>query len=382
MTMKQYVGLSNQGATCYMNSLLQSLFMTPEFRRGLYQWNLLTQDDDHLQDDDKVDNIPYQLQLLFGRLQGSSRKSITTTALTTSFGWTSADAFQQHDVQELLRVLFDALELSWKGTSNDKLLEHLYQGHLNDYVKCCTCMKEASRQDTFLDLSLVIRPFGKDLEMMKSVEEAMELFLQPEILKDDNQWDCPNCNVKRNAIKGLKFQTLPYMLALQLKRFDFDYNTCARIKLNDRVTFPKYLDMNKYMQEGGGSVARRMSMERSEMEDQSKEKKAKVEVANTHDDNNNEDSMESSVEVEQASGMEKVSLTSEDIGRIPLVRSRPIHTNCPTWGDDFDLDHLLATSGPYIYELFSVLIHSGSATGGHYYGKHIQSFHWLYFIIY
>jgi ubiquitin C-terminal hydrolase len=36
---KRYVGLTNQGATCYMNSLLQSLYMTPEFRRAIYSWN-------------------------------------------------------------------------------------------------------------------------------------------------------------------------------------------------------------------------------------------------------------------------------------------------------------------------------------------------------
>ena len=34
------VGLSNQGATCYLNSLIQSLFMTPEFRNAVYRYVL------------------------------------------------------------------------------------------------------------------------------------------------------------------------------------------------------------------------------------------------------------------------------------------------------------------------------------------------------
>ena len=33
-----FVGLINQGATCYLSSLLQSLYMTPEFRAMLYEW--------------------------------------------------------------------------------------------------------------------------------------------------------------------------------------------------------------------------------------------------------------------------------------------------------------------------------------------------------
>ena len=30
--------ISNQGATCYLNSLLQCLYMTPEFRYTLFKW--------------------------------------------------------------------------------------------------------------------------------------------------------------------------------------------------------------------------------------------------------------------------------------------------------------------------------------------------------
>lgn len=56
-----YVGLVNQAMTCYLNSLLQALYMTPEFRQALYNWEY-----------DQIDgskSIPYQLQKLFLKLQ-------------------------------------------------------------------------------------------------------------------------------------------------------------------------------------------------------------------------------------------------------------------------------------------------------------------------
>uniref|UniRef100_A0A4W5QDX9 USP domain-containing protein n=1 Tax=Hucho hucho TaxID=62062 RepID=A0A4W5QDX9_9TELE len=156
-----YVGLVNQAMTCYLNSLLQTLFMTPEFRNALYNWEF------EESEEDPVTSIPYQLQRLFLLLQTSKKRAIETTDVTRSFGWDSSEAWQQHDVQELCRVMFDALEQKWKQTEQQQfspltadLINQLYQGKLKDYVRCLECGYESWRIDTYLDIPLVIRPFG------------------------------------------------------------------------------------------------------------------------------------------------------------------------------------------------------------------------------
>uniref|UniRef100_UPI00358E2D05 ubiquitin carboxyl-terminal hydrolase 47-like isoform X2 n=1 Tax=Myxine glutinosa TaxID=7769 RepID=UPI00358E2D05 len=236
-----YVGLVNQAMTCYLNSLLQTLYMTPEFRNALYKWEF-----DGTEEEGGCKSIPYQLQRLFVQLQTSWKRAVETTDLTRSFGWDSSEAWQQHDVQELCRVMFDALEQKWKNTEQADLINQLYQGKLKDYVRCLDCGYESSRLDTYLDIPLAIRPFGSN-QAYCSVEEALQAFVQPETLDGINQYYCEHCGKKCDAHKGLEFLHFPYMLSLQLKRFDFDYSTMHRIKLNDRMTFPEMLDLNSFI---------------------------------------------------------------------------------------------------------------------------------------
>ena len=51
-----------------------------------------------------------------------------TTALTASFGWDHSEIWQQHDVQELCRILFDALQVKFKHTEQKHLIDTLYEG--------------------------------------------------------------------------------------------------------------------------------------------------------------------------------------------------------------------------------------------------------------
>ncbi|KAI0214475.1 Ubiquitin carboxyl-terminal hydrolase 47, partial [Lamellibrachia satsuma] len=179
--------------TCYLNSLLQSLYMTPEFRNAVYRWEF-----DHK--GDPIYSIPYQLQRLFLQLQTSKRRSVETTDITRSFGWDSSEAWQQHDVQELCRVMFDALEKKWANTDQSDLINHLYQGKMKDYVKCLECHHESARTTPYLDIPLVIRPFAST-EAYHSVEKALKAFVEPETLEGNNQYWCETCNKKCNAHK-------------------------------------------------------------------------------------------------------------------------------------------------------------------------------------
>lgn len=66
-----------------------------------------------------------------------------------------------------------------------------------------------------------------------------------ELLTGDNKYEYEGRRVE--ALKGLRIARLPYLLSLQLRRFDLDWHTLRRVKVNDALSFPQRWDLAEFV---------------------------------------------------------------------------------------------------------------------------------------
>ncbi|KAM9691311.1 ubiquitin carboxyl-terminal hydrolase 40 isoform 6-T12 [Dama dama] len=238
-------GIRNQGGTCYLNSLLQTLHFTPEFREALF--SLGPEELGSLEDKDKPDAkvriIPLQLQRLFAQLLLLDQEAASTADLTDSFGWTSDEEMSQHDVQELNRILFSALETSLVGTSGHDLINRLYHGTIVNQIVCKECKNVSEKQEDFLDLTVAVKN-------VSGLEDALwNMYVEEEVFDYDNLYRCGNCDRLVKAAKSAKLRKLPPFLTISLLRFNFDFVKCERYKETSCYTFPLRINLKPFCEQ-------------------------------------------------------------------------------------------------------------------------------------
>jgi uncharacterized UBP type Zn finger protein len=159
-------------------------------------------------------SIPRQLQVLFTRLETSAKAAIPTQNLTQSFGWGSEDAFEQHDLDELVTKLLEAL--GRLAPDSESSPATLFEGVSNDVLSFSdpddpTLTFRRVKEDPFTHISLWLD------DTMGSLEAALQHYVQPETIEGFTPDELGGRQT--TLTKALLFARLPQCLLVQLKRF-------------------------------------------------------------------------------------------------------------------------------------------------------------------
>lgn len=323
--LKEYsiCGLRNFGSSCYINSTIQLLFGVYPFKSIFnHGYQKYVKDPKYLRILAKPNSHTKESVLLSEAISGLLRTfqqnggvSVSPTKFIRVTSLLKPDfniPHEQQDAQEFLLFVLDRLheeladkrqdnydpELSvqkWRININmenkDKYMEwckslhehegsspimDLFQGHLQNKLKCNKCGYESVSYSPFSILSL---PIPNNYKNEVNLSDCLRYYIQDEVLSGENAWHCPKCNGevqtlenhpvfenKRSGIfrlggkkkhtksqqtqnnstntistKSINFVKLPTILFIHLSRFSM-YNLTD--KLDTMIKYPLLLKFN------------------------------------------------------------------------------------------------------------------------------------------
>ena len=245
------IGLKNLGNSCYMNSVLQVLAHTDDFKEYFLKNNFVEKQkqkplscalknflEEYFENKDKNYFAPKKL---YDAIQQQYKTQL-------NFEMKFANGYQ-HDPEEFLSMFLDSLKVENKKWNN------IFKGKETILDTCKNCKAESQKENDFKFLRFGIK--DDDLEKIESHEmeedccnccdcccvyykTALEKLLDNYKKEEEIKINCERCNNNINKRRTTKISFLPKYLILQLEIYDYH---------SVFIKIPKELNLKKYCTE-------------------------------------------------------------------------------------------------------------------------------------
>ncbi|RCH98124.1 hypothetical protein CU098_000256, partial [Rhizopus stolonifer] len=249
-----YTGLKNLGNSCYMASVLQSVFNIPAFQERYGK-----QLEDHAKVCTQADPASCwscQLhKLADGLLSGRYSQPITNATqdgiapgmfkALVGKGHAEFSTMRQQDAFEFFQYLYKNIQQKEHAQGPTQPTD-VFDFMLEQRIQCDTCKKVRYQKDptNSISVSVPAKPTQDGYEPV-DFTELMDTFVKPEVV---DGYQCPQCQTKTTAYRSVKFSTFPQVLVINPRRFAFvDW---VPQKLNIPLQFPDKVNLDNYMGTG------------------------------------------------------------------------------------------------------------------------------------
>ena len=211
-------GLVNQGATCYMNAVLQTLFHLEQFRSFILKST-------------SNQALVMSLRELFSQMALSNVVAVDTSVFTQVWGteYGLFDPHEQEDAESFLNSLLVKLPeaasefLTWNVRTTFEGINVEFSHEVSETLKT---------------LAINVKGVSSFADSMKQVE-------LPAFFTGSNQYNSELYGPV-DAKRSVKIVKVPEVLIVQLKRFDYDVDRHQRVKILDPLEIPMTFDIQKY----------------------------------------------------------------------------------------------------------------------------------------
>lgn len=277
-------GLKNLGNSCYMNSAIQCLILTP-----LTQFLLKTNYLQYVPSKSKLGThgqLTQQYQQLLLEMSKNTPNS-TNPSLFKKVLAKSNSQFansQQQDSAEFLHFLLDTIHedlnmsankptpkqltadeekqrellpirlastIEWEKylVNNYSTIIETFAGQYASKLQCGSCKSTSTTFIPFTMLSLPLPTVSysstSNSTNIITIYDCLNKFISPENMRGDDAWKCSHCNLKIFSTKTLQLTRLPTILIIHLERFRYN-NSFKLIKDSRPVVIPKRLEMGNF----------------------------------------------------------------------------------------------------------------------------------------